>query len=137
MPASIRLEIVDDVPVARLAHTHRVFDRTVDLVTGVIRRIVADGHPHLLLDAVAVTFDAPAMVDRLRMVRQWAEAADGRLRIAMVVRSTFIDPERFGVVAAGNYGLAAQVFEHETEAIAWLLAERAAELRRSASRTRR
>ena len=132
MPALIPLEMVEDVPVARLGR-HRVFDRAVYLTANAIRRAIAEGHPHLAVNACAVAFRVPALADRLRLVRHCAAAADGRLRIAMVVPSSFIDPERFGVVAAGNYGLAAQVFEHETDAIAWLRAERAAELRRGAS----
>lgn len=130
MPALIPLEMVEDVPVARLGR-HRVFDRVVYLTANVIRRAVAEGHPHLAVNACAVAFGAPALADRLRLVRHCAAAADGRLRIAMVVPPSFIDPERFGVVAAGSHGLAAQVFELETEAIAWLRAERTAELRRS------
>jgi len=133
MPGAIRLEIVDGVPVARLTDTHGAFEPAVDLVAGVIRRMVAEGHPHLLLDVADAGFAAPALVDRLRMVRQWADAADGRLRIAVVAPASFIDHDRFGVVAAGNFGLAAQVFDREADAVAWLLAERADELRRNAA----
>jgi len=121
---------MDDVPFARLPSSQRVFERVVDLVAQVIRQAVAQGQPHLLLDVREAAFDAPTLVDRLHMARQWAEAADGRLRIAVVARPEFIDPERFGVVAAGNFGLAGQVFEQEEEAIAWLRAERTAELAR-------
>jgi hypothetical protein len=128
-PETVRMEVVDGVPVARLTSAHTVFDRAVDQLAGVIRRAVAEGQPHLLLDVGDIAFDAPTLADRLRMVRLWAEAADGRLRIAMVARPEFIDAERFGVVAAGKFGLAGQVFEREDEAIAWLRDERAAELR--------
>ncbi len=135
MPGSVsrdalRLEFVDDVPVARLAEAHTVFEHAVDQIAGVIRRAVAEGRPHLLLDVGGIAFDAPTLVNRLRMVRRWADAADGRLRIAMVARPEFIDSERFGVVAAGNCGLAGQVFEREEDAFAWLREERAADLRR-------
>jgi hypothetical protein len=129
---ALHVETVDGVPVARLAATHRVFAQAVESITAVIRRVVAEGRPHLLLDISQVGFAPPGTIDRLCMVREWAEAADGRLRIAMVARPEFIDPERFGVVAAGNFGLSGQVFEHEAEAIAWLHDERAAEVRRKA-----
>ena len=127
---ALRLETIDDVPVARLEATHRVFEEAVALFTTVIHRAVAEGRPHLLLDVVHASFAPPGMLERLAMVREWAQAADGRLRIAMVARPEFIDPERFGIVAAGNFGLAGQVFEREADAIAWLHDERAAELRR-------
>ena len=125
------LEMVDGVPVVRLMATQRLLDQAIDAATVVIRRMAAEGQPHLLLDARDASFDAPSLVDRLRMVRQWAEAAGGRVRIAVVAPPEFIDPERFGVVAAGKFGLAGQVFDGEAEAVAWLHEERPAELRRS------
>jgi hypothetical protein len=130
---SLRLELIDGVPVARLASTERVFDRAIDQVAQLIRDTVANGHPHLLLDVRAAAFESPSIVDRMRMVRQWAEAADGRLRIVVVARPEFIDPERFGVVMARNFGLSVQVYEREEDAFAWLRVELAAELERNAS----
>ena len=127
---SLRLEIMDDVPVARLLSTQRVFDRAVERVAEFIRETVAKGQPHLLLDVRDAAFPSPSVVDRMRMVRLWADAADGRLRMVVVARPEFIDPERFGVVAAANFGLTVQVFEREQDAFAWLRAERAAELER-------
>ena len=125
------LELVDGVPVVRLRATQRRLDHAIDTATAVIRLMVAEGQPHLLVDARLASFEAPSLGDRMQLVRQWAEAAAGRLRIAVVAPPEFIDPERFGVVAAGKFGLAGQVFEDEAEAIAWLHEERLAELRRS------
>jgi len=133
LQAALHRERTGDVPVARLASLPMGFDLAVDLFTEAIRGAVADGEPHLLLDVRNASFAPPTLVERLRMVRQWAEAADGRLRIAMLARPEFIDPERFGVVAAGNFGLAGQVFDREEDAVAWLRAERAAELQRRPS----
>jgi hypothetical protein len=131
---SLRLELMDDVPVARLLSTQRVFDRAVERVAEFIRETVAKGQPHLLLDVRDAAFQSPSVVDRMRMVRLWADAADGRLRMVVVARPEFIDPERFGVVAAANFGLTVQVFEREEDAFAWLRAERAAELERRGGR---
>jgi len=39
----------------------------------------------------------------------------------MVARPEFIDPQRFGVIAAANAGLRADVFSSESEAVSWLL----------------
>jgi hypothetical protein len=127
---SLRLELMDDVPVARLLSTQRVFDRAVERVAEFIRETVAKGHPHLLLDVRDAAFRSPSVVDRMRMARLWADAADSRLRIVVVARPEFIDPERFGVVVAANFGLTVQVFECQEDAIAWLRAECAAELER-------
>ena len=127
---SLRLEFTDDVPVARLLCTQPLFDRAIEHAAELIRETVANGHPHLLLDVRDAAFPSPSVVDRMRMVRLWADAADGRLRMVVVARPEFIDPERFGVVAAANFGLTVQVFECEEDAFAWLRAEWAAELER-------
>lgn len=128
---TLHLEWVGDVPVVRLADVHRVFEAAVDALAVTVRAVVAGGHPHLLIDASGVPFASPTLAQRVHMVRLWADAADGRLRIAMVAPPSFVDPERFGIVAAANFGLAAQVFVVEADAIAWLGEERAAELRRN------
>jgi hypothetical protein len=125
-------EIVDHLPIARLGSSDRVFDHAIHRVASVIRVLVANGQPHLLVDAGDAGFGSPSLADRSRMVRLWADAAAGQLRIAVVAPPDFIDPERFGVVSARNFGLAAQVFESERAAVAWLRAEHAAERRRSA-----
>ena len=128
-----RIELLDGVPMLRLVRAAS-FDAGVDAVAAAIREAVSQAHPHLLVDAGGVAFRPPELPDRLRMVRLWAQAADGRLRIALVVRPEFIDPERFGVVAASGFGLAGQVFEGVADALAWLRAEHAADLQRAASR---
>jgi hypothetical protein len=129
----LRTGQVEDVPVAWLLPAADDFDAAVAAVAGAIRDAVARRHAQLLVDALAVAFPPPELLDRLRMVRAWAEAADGRLRLAMVVRPEFIDPERFAVVAASGFGLASQVFERQSDALAWLRAELAADRRRRAS----
>ena len=119
---------IDDIPVVRFGPVHGL-EHTVELVSAAIRETVALGEPHLLVDAATVRFAPPSLSARHRLVRQWAEAANGRLRLAVVVRPDCIDPEHFGVVAAANFGLAAQVFDQQADALAWLHAEHAADLR--------
>ena len=65
-------------------------------------------------------FDPPSLAARQEMMRRWARAADGALRVAMVLPARYIDEERFGVAAALNYGLTANVFTTEADARAWL-----------------
>ncbi|MGN6513923.1 MAG: hypothetical protein ACTHKZ_10200 [Lysobacteraceae bacterium] len=119
---ALLFDTANGVPVVRLDAVTG-FERAVVLVAEAIRDAVARGLPHLLLDATVAPFDPPGLVDRHRMARHWADAADGRLRLAVVVRPDCIDPEHFGVVAAGNFGLAAQVFDAEADAVAWLRAQ--------------
>lgn len=121
----------DGVPVVRLADKDLSFEAAVDLVTSCIAQLVARGQPHLLLDVRGVGFPPPTLGERLDMVRRWAKAADGRLRIALVMPVHFFDAENIGVISAGNLGLAGQVFLDEGEAMRWLQDERAADLRRA------
>lgn len=121
----------DGVPVVRLADKDLSFEAAVDLVTSCIAQLVARGQPHLLLDVRGVGFPSPTLGERLDMVRRWAKAADGRLRIALVMPVHFFDAENIGVISAGNLGLAGQVFLDEGEAMRWLQDERAADLRRA------
>ena len=65
-------------------------------------------------------FAPPSLALRQDIMRRWARAADGVLRIAMVLPARYIDEERFGVAAALNYGLSSSVFTTEAEARAWL-----------------
>jgi len=125
--------LVGEVATACLLPGAGDFDAAVDAVSGAIRDALAQGQPHLLIDALDAAFEPPGLVERLRMVRTWAGIADGRLRLAMLVRPEFIDPERFAVVAAGGFGLVAGVFEHEPDALAWLRAELAADRQRATS----
>lgn len=79
-----------------------------------------EGLRALLVDILEVRFEPPSVAERHVMVRTWAEAAQGMLRIAMVAPPTFIDPEKFGVIVAANFGLPGNVFSSEAEALAWL-----------------
>jgi len=67
-------------------------------------------------------FEPPSVAARQDMMRRWARAADGALRVAMVLPARYIDEERFGVAAALNYGLSSNVFTCEADARAWLAA---------------
>jgi hypothetical protein len=69
-------------------------------------------------------FDAPAVFERYAMFTRWVQCAGLSLRIAIVVRSSFIDHQKIGVLIAQNRGLSAEVFADEASALAWLDARR-------------
>lgn len=52
---------------------------------------------------------------------EWARAGRGSVRVAMVTRPEFIEPDRFGVIAGMNAGFVSNVFETEQQALDWLL----------------
>jgi len=120
MAASNRLEVVEDVGYCRLSGNHG-FQQSVKAIIEAITAAREQGLRSLLVDIVELRgFDAPGIAERHGMVRAWAEAAQGMLRVAMVAPPTFIDPEKFGVVAAANFGLIGNVLRSEAEALAWL-----------------
>ena len=123
---------ISGTPVVRLEPGERSFDGVIERLAQLVAQMRRQGQPDLLVDATVASFATPSLADRARMVRRWAEAAAGRVRIAIVARADFIDAERFGVVMARNVGLSAQVFAHERDALQWLAEERAAEVQRSA-----
>ena len=109
----------DAFPVLRLSGEVG-FEQAIALVADAIRRAAASGERILLVDARTVGFPAPSIAERHRFLRGWAEVSNGKVRIALIARPAFIDPDRFGVVAAANFGLVAEVFDCEIEACAWL-----------------
>lgn len=115
-----RLEVLEDLAQYRVVGAQS-FQQTVRDITLAICRCREQGLRLMLVVCTeAVGFEPPGTVERHAMVRGWAEAAHGVVRIAMVVPPEFIDPEKFGVVAAANFGLVGNVFNNEADALAWL-----------------
>lgn len=121
MPDRLAPQHHDGIAVARLP-PEAGLEQAIALVADAIRQAAARQQPALLVDVRAAGFPPPSLVERHRFVRVWAEASGGRLCVALVARPDFIDAERFGVVAAANFGLIGQVFEGEDEARGWLRA---------------
>ena len=74
----------------------------------------------LVVTSALTGFASPDIATRYFFVRDWARAAGGVVRVALVARRVMIDLERFGVAVATNSGLFYDVFESEQEALAWL-----------------
>ncbi len=66
-------------------------------------------------------FASPSVLERYEFMQEWARAAaGGAMRIALVARPDFIDPQKFGVTVARNLGLTCDVFSTEEQALHWL-----------------
>lgn len=97
------------------------FQQAVQAISAAITKADQLGVARMLIVTTEATgFDPPSTADRHAMVREWGRASMGHVAIALVVPPAFIDPERFGVVVAGNFGMQANVFSNESEAQAWL-----------------
>jgi len=118
------LEVIDGIGHFRLSGAWR-FQQAVRAISAAITQADQQGLARLLIVTTEATgFEPPGMADRHAMVREWGQASMGHVAIAMVVPPAFIDPERFGVVAAGNFGMHGNVFSDESEARDWLLQAR-------------
>ena len=73
-----------------------------------------------LLVIVPRHLGTPTTAQRLEMVRLWAEASQGRVRLAVVAPAGMLDDERVGTVAAAGFGFEGQAFTSEADARAWL-----------------
>jgi hypothetical protein len=93
----------------------------MELITGAIVTAREQALSQLLVNATGLDgFDPPTLGERYFFISTWALAAGGTVRLALVVRSEMIDPNRFGVTVAANRGLVSNVFASEPEAEAWL-----------------
>lgn len=121
MPVTLEIEH-DDADVTTLrAFGEGTFAQAVAAIGAGIARAREGGRRRLLIDAREVDgFPPPGIGERHWMIREWVAVADARMRLAFVVVPSLIDPERYGVVAARNFGITADVFVDEDAARGWL-----------------
>lgn len=97
------------------------FREATGIGTAVMTLAREQGVRALLMDLLQLRIERyPSLGERYFMVRDWAAAGGGVIRLAMVVRRELIDPQKFGVLAARNAGLIGDVFTEEEPARAWL-----------------
>ncbi len=96
-------------------------DEAVRLVTAAIKLTREQKIRKLMVVTSGLTgFASPSLSARYFFINEWAQAAGGFVRIAVVARPEMIDPNRFGIMVAANRGLKAEVFVAEEAAMAWL-----------------
>jgi hypothetical protein len=96
----------------------------VELVKSAIARCRHQALPGLLVSARGLHGPSiPTLIDRFLAVEEWAEKADGRVAVALVVHPKYIHPQKFGVRVAADFGLTTDVFTSEVNASAWLAQE--------------
>jgi hypothetical protein len=80
----------------------------------------------LLVDITAIASGPPTLAERHRIMSEWAAAGRGAVRLALVIRPEFVDPDNFGTQVALNHGLAFRGFVSESRAMDWLHGRRGA-----------
>lgn len=117
-------EVVGEVAWFRLTGGQVLEDEVLQIADA-IARTRQQGLDKLLVDIRHIADVAPPSIAvRHWMMGEWAREGRASVRVAMVTRPEFIDPDRFGVIAGMNSGLVSNVFEDEGRALDWLLGRR-------------
>lgn len=96
-------------------------EAAAEQVTVALAHARTHGIKELLVNATGLTgFPPPTLGERYFIVENWARVARGAVRVALVLRPEYIDPQKFGITVALNRRLIADVFELEEPALAWL-----------------
>ena len=91
-------------------------------VIDVITYCRKQGIRNLLIDTTGWTgHKSPNTLERFNVAQAFAEAACSTVKLAMVVRTEMMDPDKFEVTVARNRMLVGNVFDSEKDALAWLL----------------
>ena len=94
----------------------------VDLINSAIAYCRDQRVAKLLVNGTGlVGVSVPSLVDRFLMVEEWAQKAKGMVVVVLVIQAEYIHPEKFGVKVAADFGLIADVYTSETDALKWLL----------------
>lgn len=115
--------MIEDVAIFRLGGSEGL-DQGVSRVRQVIQHAKQSGVAKLLVDITAIGSGPPTLAERHRIMTEWAIAGRGAIRLALVIRPEFIDPDNFGTHVALNHGLAFRGFLDEGHAMDWLLGRR-------------
>lgn len=108
------------VAVARLRGSFTL-QSGVQAVTDAIVAAIADGFGMLLVDLTAIRgIESPGAGDRHWLMTEWARAGRGVLRLAVLIRPEFVDPDHFGTVVGRSRGLDVKGFLDEAKALDWL-----------------
>jgi hypothetical protein len=114
----------DGIAVFRLSQAASL-QSAIQAIAGAIAQAFARRHWKLMIViGAAPGVEAPSVAMRASMVRQWAEAARGTVATALVCAPQFIDPHKFGVIMAANFGMVANVFVDEGAAREWLMQQK-------------
>jgi len=62
----------------------------------------------------------PTLVDRFLMVEEWARESKSIVVVALVASPEYVHPQKFGVRVAEHFGLIADVFTSESDALKWV-----------------
>lgn len=118
MPATA-YEWLGDIATFRVGAGHGLEDGA-RLIRDVIAQARDAGVGKLLVDITAIETGPPGVGERYWVMSEWASVGRGAVRLALLIRPEFIDPQHFGTAVARNRGLAFRAFVDEARARLWL-----------------
>jgi len=97
---------------------------TLERALEMVMDAITFAHKHsirkLLVNTSNLTgYEPPSLTERYFFIRNWARSASD-VRLALVTRPERIDPQRFGLIVAANFGPIVEVFTSEEDALKWL-----------------
>jgi hypothetical protein len=120
MPLQEHVEFIEGIHRIRLSGECSLVE-AVEHISRAIAHSRDQRADKLLIDATGlVGVSIPSLVDRFLMVEEWAQKARGMVVVVLVVRAEYINPEKFGAKVAADFGLTAEVYASEPEAMKWL-----------------
>ena len=120
MPLQEHVEVIEGIRRIRLSGECSLVE-AVDHISRAIAYCRDQRAYKLLIDATGVVgVPIPSLVDRFLMVEEWAQKAKGMVVVVLVVRAEYIHPEKFGVKVAAEFGLTADIYTSQPEAMKWL-----------------
>lgn len=121
MPISGKVEVLETYCRLRLPDTGSLVD-VVESVTHAIVFCRRRRSSRLLADLTRVPRSiSPTFMDRYLLAEEWSKAAAGEVAVAIVAHPEQIDPRKFGIGVATNFGMLVDVFTSEGPALDWLL----------------
>jgi len=123
MTTPVQFEMQQGYAVFRVAR-HVTAENAAAIPANIVAAITAAREhkiQNLLVDISGMTeLSVPNVATRYFAVREWAEAAQRMVRVALLAQTHMLDPEKFSVVVASNLGFSYDTFSSEAEAVAWL-----------------
>jgi len=121
VPTASSFKHVDGLAIAKLSGVAANIHEAIEAIARILASAAESGVGRLVIDGTGVQgLRPPSLADRHATVRAWAAAADGRVVMALACSPALMDTERFGIIAAANFGLRTNVFASVHDAMAWL-----------------
>jgi hypothetical protein len=97
------------------------FEQGVEMIAHALKHARSLGLTDVVVNTLEMTgFAPPKVFGRYALATKIVESAGASLRVALVARPEYIDPQKIGVVMVQNRGGSGDIFATEREALKWL-----------------